>query len=117
MEVSTVKLMTNLFARPWSPMADVCASPLAELSVTAAPVAFPAGSLLVSATPVAVLAAERSPISRAHQVDSQVEQAREELVTVGGTYGTSGFGGGVNRGMKRRYTDATSGVPPRGRPV
>jgi hypothetical protein len=115
-EVSTVKLMTNLFARPWSPNAAVCASPLAALPVSVTPVAFLAGSLPVSAAaPAVVQAAERSPISQEHQVKSQV--LARELVSVDGIYGTSGFGGGDARGMKRRLTDATSGVPPRGRPV
>ena len=61
------------------------------------------------AAPVAVVAAERAPLSQVHQVQIQAELGR----TNGSNYGTTGF-----VGTKRiSVTDGGSGVPPRGRPV
>ena len=79
-----------------------------------------APSAMWSATaPVALLAAERAPISRVHQAPIQAELALA-LVLAGdfhstnGTNGTTGFKG-VD--AAKRYTVGGSGVPPRGRPV
>ncbi|WP_433370218.1 hypothetical protein ACQPZX_45095 [Actinoplanes sp. CA-142083] len=71
-------------------------------------------------TPVAVLAAERAPVSRVHQVQVQAELAQALTLTSGingstGTTSTTGFKG--IDGSKKRYTDGANGVPPRGRPV
>ena len=68
--------------------------------------------------PVALLAAERAPISRVHQAPIQAELALA-LVGTGGSYGTTGFVGsnGVSDLANKRMTDGASGVPPRGRPV
>ena len=64
--------------------------------------------------PVAILAAERAPVSRVHQVQVQAELA-QALTFTDGINGTTGFMGlDVS---KKRYADGGSGVPPRGRPV
>lgn len=64
--------------------------------------------------PVAILAAERAPVSRVHQVQVQAELA-QALTFIGGINGTTGFEDlDVS---KKRYADGGSGVPPRGRPV
>jgi len=64
--------------------------------------------------PVAILAAERAPVSRVHQVQVQAELA-QALTFTDGINGTTGFKGlDVS---KKRYADGGSGVPPRGRPV
>jgi hypothetical protein len=64
--------------------------------------------------PVAVLAAERAPVSRVHQVQIQAELA-QALTLTDGINGTTGFKG-IDVSTKR-YADGGSGVPPRGRPV
>ena len=63
--------------------------------------------------PVALLAAERAPISRVHQAPSQAELALA-LVLASGINGTNGF---TDVDAAKRYTVGGSGVPPRGRPV
>ncbi|MEU8814438.1 hypothetical protein [Actinoplanes sp. NPDC048796] len=78
--------------------------PSMPLTLACAPSAFQ------SAAPVAVLAAERAPVSLVHQVS-----ARAELGGAARIEGTTGFKGS-NVSIKR-YTDGGSGVPPRGRPV
>ncbi|WP_203815386.1 hypothetical protein [Paractinoplanes ferrugineus] len=68
--------------------------------------------------PMAILAAERAPVSRVHQVQVQAELAMALLRTDGinGTNGTTtGFKG--SKVSTKRYADGGSGVPPRGRPV
>src|SRR3954452_24651646 len=74
----------------------------------------PSASLLPVSAPVAVLAAERAPVSQAHQVRIQAELVRT-LADVDGSNGTTGFVG--SNGISKRMTDGASGVPPRGRPV
>ena len=65
--------------------------------------------------PVAILAAERAPVSRVHQVQVQAELAQALTRTDGINGTTTGFKGlDVS---KKRYADGGSGVPPRGRPV
>jgi hypothetical protein len=64
--------------------------------------------------PVAILAAERAPVSRVHQVQVQAELA-QALTFTDGINGTTGFKG-LDVSTKR-YADGGSGVPPRGRPV
>ncbi len=92
--------------RPTTLPAGACAP---TVSVSAFLAALP------TSAPVAVLAAERAPASRAHQVQIQAELVR---TLVGGSYSTTGFtgGNGTDPSMKRRV-DGGSGVPPRGRPV
>ena len=63
---------------------------------------------------VAILAAERAPVSRVHQVQVQAELA-QALTFTDGINGTTGFKG-LDVSTKR-YADGGSGVPPRGRPV
>jgi hypothetical protein len=65
---------------------------------------------------VALLAAERAPISRVHQAPIQAELALALMLAgeINGTNGTTGFKG-VD--AAKRYTFGGSGVPPRGRPV
>ena len=72
-------------------------------------------ALVPSTAPVAVLAAERAPVSQVHQVWTQAELGRS-LISADGTYGTTGFVGSNGISVKR-MTDGASGVPPRGRPV
>ena len=73
--------------------------------------------LLPLSAPVAVMAAERAPVSRVHQAQVQAELAQALLLIDGinGTTGTTGFKG-IDVSTKR-YADGGSGVPPRGRPV
>lgn len=71
----------------------------------------PAAAALV-ATPV--MAAERAPISRVHQVRTQAELALVDGRT-NGINGTTGFKGLGSVGSKQ-YGDER-GIPPRGRPV
>ncbi len=85
-------------------------------STLLAAVCAPSASWLPESAPVALLAAERAPISQAHQVQIQAELVRI-LVSVDGSYGTTGFVGSNGISMKRRLTDGANGVPPRGRPV
>ena len=89
--------------RPSMPLNPACA--LTALEPTA-----PAQAV----RPVAILAAERAPVSRVHQVQVQAELA-QALTFTDGINGTTGFKGlDVS---KKRYADGGSGVPPRGRPV
>ncbi|MFC3744265.1 hypothetical protein [Paractinoplanes deccanensis] len=74
-----------------------------------------APSALQLAAPVAVLAAERAPVSRVHQVSAQAELSERGRIE-GTTGNTPGFKGS-NVSISKRYTDGGSGVPPRGRPV
>ncbi|GAA1633508.1 hypothetical protein [Actinoplanes couchii] len=69
-------------------------------------------SLPIAAAPVAVLGAERAPVSREHQVQIQAELGKAVLMLVNGNKGTTGFAA-----SSKRYADGGSGVPPRGRPV
>lgn len=65
---------------------------------------------------VALLAAERAPISRVHQAPIQAELALALVLAgdINSTNGTTGFKGVE---ATKRYTVGGSGVPPRGRPV
>ena len=64
-----------------------------------------------------VTAAERAPLSQAHQVLIQAELALV-LVTAGDGYGTTGFLGSMGAdSASKRMTVGANGVPPRGRPV
>lgn len=85
--------------RPWTPLTSAC--------VPSA----------LKARPVAVMAAERAPVARVHQVQIQAELA-QELLLVNGTTGTTSTNGfmGIDVSTKR-YADGGNGVPPRGRPV
>jgi hypothetical protein len=78
-------------------------------SLLPAAVCAPSASMPMTAS-VAVLAAERAPVSQVHQVQIQAELGR----TSGSNYGTTGFVGSNGNSVK---TDGASGVPPRGRPV
>ncbi|MFI5889228.1 hypothetical protein ACIA5D_03820 [Actinoplanes sp. NPDC051513] len=91
--------------RPSMPLTRACAP-------SAAPVAE-----WKNALPVAVLAAERAPVSRVHQVQVQAELA-QALTLIDGINSTNSSTGfmGINVSTKR-YADGGSGVPPRGRPV
>lgn len=97
-EVAPVKLNYTI-ERPSTLLAAVCA---------------PSASWLPESAPVAVLAAERAPVSQVHQVQIQAELVRT-LATVGESNGTTGFVG--SNGTSKHMTDGASGVPPRGRPV
>jgi hypothetical protein len=92
--------MTNLSM----PLTRACA-PSDVVAVPAAPRAV---------RPVAILAAERAPVSWVHQVQVQAELA-QALTLTNGITGTTGFKG-IDVSAKR-YADGGSGVPPRGRPV
>jgi hypothetical protein len=104
-EVADMELYT--MTRPSMPQTFACA-PSAWLPMPAAV------AVAVSATPVAVLAAERAPVSRVHQVRVQAELA-QSLLLIDGINGTTGFSG--TDVSTKRYADGGSGVPPRGRPV
>jgi hypothetical protein len=97
-EVAPVKLNYTI-ERPSTLLAAVCA---------------PSASWLPESAPVAILAAERAPVSQAHQVQIQAELVRT-LAGVGGSNGTTGFVG--SNGVAKQMVDGASGVPPRGRPV
>ena len=97
-EVAPVKLNYTI-ERPSTLLAAVCA---------------PSVSWLPASAPVALLTAERAPVSQAHQVQIQAELVRT-LADVDGSYGTTGFVG--SNSIVKRMTDGASGVPPRGRPV
>ena len=98
-EVAPVKLNYTI-ERPSTLLAAACA---------------PSASWLPESAPVvALLAAERAPVSQAHQVQIQAELVRT-LAGVDGSNGTTGFVG--SNGTSKRMTDGASGVPPRGRPV
>jgi hypothetical protein len=104
--------------RPSMPLTRACAP-------SAVPATSPAAgwktALLTApvATPVAVLAAERAPVSRVHQVQVQAELAQALTLTSGinGTTGTTSTTGFKGIDGSKRYTDGAKGVPPRGRPV
>ena len=98
-EVVPVKLNYDAIERPSMLLSAACA---------------PSAAWLPESAPVAILAAERAPVSQAHQVQIQAELVRT-LVDVDGSYGTTGFVG--SNGTSKRVTDGVSGVPPRGRPV
>lgn len=66
--------------------------------------------------PVALLAAERAPISRVHQAPIQAELALA-LALTGDFKSTNGTNGFTDVDSAKRYTVGGSGVPPRGRPV
>ena len=97
-EVAPVELNYTI-ERPSTLLAAVCA---------------PSVSWLPETAPVALLVAERAPVSPAHQVQIQAELVRI-LVDVDGSNGTTGFVG--SNGVAKRMTAGASGVPPRGRPV
>ena len=97
--------------RPSVSLIPACA-PFAPSTEAAAPASAWAPAQAVR--PVAILAAERAPVSREHQVQVQAELA-QALTSTDGINGTTGFKGlDVS---KKRYADGGSGVPPRGRPV
>ena len=111
-EVAPVKL-NHTIERP-SMLPAALGTPSASWLPETAPVA--KSVLATELAAVAVLAAERAPASQAHQVQIQAELVRI-LVSVDGSYGTTGFVGSNGISMKRRLTDGANGVPPRGRPV
>jgi len=98
--------------RPSMPLTPACAPSALRPTPAAAPV--------VLSAPVAVMAAERAPVSWVHQVQVQAELA-QALLRIDGTLpvskinSTTGFKG-IDVSTKR-YADGGSGVPPRGRPV
>jgi hypothetical protein len=100
--------------RPSVSLIPACA-PFAPSTEVAAPASAWAPAQAVR--PVAILAAERAPVSREHQVQVQAELAQALTLTSGinGTTSTTGFMG--TDVSKKRYADGGSGVPPRGRPV
>jgi hypothetical protein len=98
-EVATMKLNHYASERPSTLLSAACA---------------PSAAWLPESAPVAILAAERAPVSQAHQVQIQAELVRT-VVGVDASYGTTGFVG--SNGISKRMTDGASGVPPRGRPV
>jgi hypothetical protein len=120
-EVAPMEIYTMTLTRPSMPLTPACA-PSALTLAPAAPVAVPTVewapiSAQAEVRTVAVLAAERAPVSRVHQVQVQAELAQALTLSNGinGTNGTTGFSG--TNVSKKRYADGGSGVPPRGRPV
>jgi hypothetical protein len=111
----------NMMTRPSMPLTRACAPsallPIAAAPVAAAPAPVRAWIPAEAVRPVAILAAERAPASRVHQVQVQAELALLLTLTDGinGTTGTTGFKG--SKASTKRYADGGSGVPPRGRPV
>ena len=101
-EVAAVEIYT--MNRPSTPLTAACAPSAWLLAPAATPVVVP------------VLAAERAPVSRVHQVQVQAELARV-LVLTDGIKGSTGFQDLSVSTDSKRYTDGGSGVPPRGRPV
>jgi hypothetical protein len=87
--------------------------PSVPLNPACAPTAIEPKAPAQAVRPVAVLAAERAPVSRVHQVQVQAELA-QALTFTDGINGTTGFKG---LDVSKRYADGGSGVPPRGRPV
>ncbi|SDT76829.1 hypothetical protein [Actinoplanes derwentensis] len=71
-------------------------------------------SLPAAAAPVALLVAERAPVSQEHQV--QAELGKAVLMAIDENKGTTGFKSNASIASKR-YTDGGRGTPPRGRPV
>jgi hypothetical protein len=94
-------------------VADMELYTMTRLSMPLTPACAPSALLPLSA-PVAVLAAERAPVSLVHQVPVQAELA-QALPSIDEINGTTGFKG-IDVSTKR-YADGGSGVPPRGRPV
>ena len=92
----------TMTSRPSMPLNPACALPAIEPKAPAQAV-----------RPVAILAAERAPVSWVHQVQVQAELA-QALTSTDGINGTTGF---VGLDVSKRYADGGSGVPPRGRPV
>ena len=99
-EVATMEIYT--MKRPSVLLPAACA-PSVLMPSAAAPVATP------------VLAAERAPISRVHQVRVQAElaQGNGRISGINGTTGFQGLGVSVD---SKSYVDERGG-PPRGRPV
>ena len=88
--------------------------PSMPLNPACAPTAIEPNAAAQAVRLVAILAAERTPVSRVHQVQVQAELA-QALKSTDGINGTTGFKGlDVS---KKLYADGGSGVPPRGRPV
>jgi hypothetical protein len=88
--------------------------PSVLLSVACAPSA----EWLSESAPVALLVAERAPVSQAHQVQVQAELVRTLVGVDASNNGTTGFvGGNSSIPMKRRTDGAGGAPPPRGRPV
>jgi hypothetical protein len=110
-EVADMENITMTMTRPSMPLTVACAPSAAPLAPAAAVWLAPAE--LATAAPVAVLAAERAPVSRVHQVSVQAELAEQGRISKIST--TTGFKGS-NVSIKS-YTYGGSGVPPRGRPV
>src|ERR1044072_1808578 len=118
-EVTTMEIYT-MTKRPSVSLIPACA-PLAPSFVgiaASAPAAAwaPTGGV----RPVVVLAAERAPNSREHQVQVQAELAQALTLTnaINGTTSITSTTGFVGTDVsKKRYADGGSGVPPRGRPV
>jgi hypothetical protein len=102
-EVATMEIYT-MTQRPSMPLSPACALSALALEWAPAPVT----------APIPVLAAERAPVSRVHQVQVQAELA-QALTLTDGSNGTTGFVG--TDVSKKRYADGGSGTPPRGRPV
>ncbi|HET6484149.1 MAG TPA: hypothetical protein VFG35_29455 [Actinoplanes sp.] len=117
--------MSNLMsmARPSMPLPRVCAPSVSLLAPAPmwAPAAVERAPIsAVFPVSVAVLAAERAPASRVHQVSARAELGLLALQQIEGTTGTNGTTAGfkdINVSISKRYTDGGSGVPPRGRPV
>jgi hypothetical protein len=101
-EVADMEIYT--MTRPWMPLTAACAPSATLLAPAATSVVVP------------VLAAERAPVSRVHQVQVQAELA-QALVPTSGINGSAGFEGLSVSTDRKRYADGGSGVPPRGRPV
>jgi hypothetical protein len=108
-EVATMEIYTMKHLS--MPLTLACA-PSAPPAPLATPVAVLGAEWAVR--PVAVLAAERAPVSRVHQVQVQAELA-QSLTLTDEINSTTGFKG-IDVSAKR-YADGGSGVPPRGRPV
>ena len=92
----------TMTSRPSMPLNPACALTALEPKAPAQAV-----------RPVAILAAERAPVSWVHQAQVQAELA-QALTSTDGINGTTGF---VGLDVSKRYADGGSGVPPRGRPV
>ncbi|MBM2622456.1 hypothetical protein JIG36_43845 [Actinoplanes sp. LDG1-06] len=98
-----MEIYTMSMTRPSMLLTRACAPSALSLAATE-PVSVP------------VLAAERAPVSRVHQVQSELGVALQ-LRGIEGTNGTTPGFKGSNVSISKRYTDGGSGVPPRGRPV
>ena len=90
--------------------------PSMPLNRACAPIAVEPKAPAQAARPVAILAADGAPVSRAHQVQVQAELA-QALTSTDGTNGTTSITGFKGLDVSKRYADGGSGVPPRGRPV